>query len=104
LQWVVENLCKNAVDAMDGNGTLKIISKIHGKQVFIDFQDSGKGIPKNRQKTIFKPGYTTKQRGWGLGLSLAKRIVETYHRGKIFVLQSEIGKGTIIRIVLSKSS
>jgi len=103
-QWVVENLCKNAMDAMDGNGSLRISSKIQGKQVFIDFQDSGKGIPKNRQKTIFKPGYTTKQRGWGLGLSLAKRIVETYHKGKIYVLQSESGKGTTIRIVLSKLS
>jgi len=103
-QWVVENLCKNAMDAMNGSGTLRITSKIQGKQVLIDFQDSGKGIPKNRQKTIFKPGYTTKQRGWGLGLSLAKRIVETYHRGKIFVLQSDIGKGTTIRIVLNMLS
>jgi len=103
-QWVVENLCKNAMDGMDGNGTLRIFTKIQGEQVFIDFQDSGKGIPKNRQKTIFKPGYTTKQRGWGLGLSLAKRIVETYHRGKIFVLQSDIDKGTTIRIVLNMLS
>lgn len=102
-QWVVENLCKNAVDAMDGKGTLKISVKAQGKQVFIDFGDSGRGIPKNRQKTIFKPGYTTRQRGWGLGLTLAKRIVEIYHRGRIFVLHSEAGKGTTIRIVLSAS-
>ncbi|HEC43026.1 MAG TPA: HAMP domain-containing histidine kinase [Bacteroides sp.] len=102
-EWVVENLCKNAVDAMDGKGTLKISLLDQGKQVFIDFDDTGKGIPKNRQKTIFKPGYTTKQRGWGLGLSLAKRIVEIYHKGKIFVLQSEAEKSTIIRIILNKS-
>ena len=99
-KWVVENLCKNAIDAMEGNGVLKISVRRQGNQVFVDFSDTGKGIPKNRQKTIFKPGYTTKQRGWGLGLSLAKRIVEIYHRGKIFVLQSDPGKETIIRIVL----
>ncbi len=100
--WVVENLCKNAIDAMEGSGNLIISVKEQGKQVFIDFNDTGRGIPKNRQKTVFKPGYTTKQRGWGLGLSLAKRIVEVYHRGKIFVLQSEPDRGTIIRIVLRK--
>ena len=102
-QWVVENLCKNSVDAMDGNGSVKITVREQQKQVFVDFEDSGKGIPKNRYKTIFKPGYTTKMRGWGLGLSLAKRIIEIYHKGKIFVLHSEIGKGSIIRIVLQKS-
>jgi len=103
-QWVVENLCKNAVDAMEGSGSLVISVKEQGKQIYIDFDDSGKGIPKNRQKTIFKPGFTTKQRGWGLGLSLAKRIVEIYHRGKIFVLQSEAGKGTTIRIILHNAT
>jgi two-component sensor histidine kinase len=103
-QWVVENLCKNAIDAMDSRGSLKISLKEQGRQIMIDFEDSGKGIPKNRQKTVFKPGYTTKHRGWGLGLSLAKRIVEIYHRGKIFVLHSEPGKGTVIRIVLQKSA
>jgi hypothetical protein len=102
-QWVVENLCKNSVDAMEGNGNIKLTVSEQVKQVFIDFKDSGKGIPKNRQKTIFKPGYTTKRRGWGLGLSLAKRIIETYHKGKIFVLHSESGKGTVIRIILQKS-
>jgi len=102
-QWVVENLCKNAVDAMDGSGSLNISVSDQGKQVFIDFDDTGKGIPKNRHKTIFKPGFTTKQRGWGLGLSLASRIIESYHKGKIFVLQSEPGKGTTIRIILNKS-
>ncbi|MFC2080622.1 PAS domain-containing sensor histidine kinase [Bacteroidota bacterium] len=102
-QWVVENLCKNAVDAMDGRGTLKISIGELGGQIHLDFEDSGKGIPKSRQKTIFKPGFTTKQRGWGLGLSLAKRIVEIYHKGKIFVLQSDNEKGTIIRIILKRS-
>jgi signal transduction histidine kinase len=102
-QWVVENLCKNSVDAMEGNGTIKISISDQPKQVLIDFEDSGKGIPKNRQKTIFKPGYTTKRRGWGLGLSLAKRIIEIYHKGKIFVLHSEPGKSTVIRIILQKT-
>ena len=88
---------------MEGNGNIRISVSEQVKQVFIDFEDSGKGIPKNRQKTIFKPGYTTKRRGWGLGLSLAKRIIETYHKGKIFVLHSEIGKGSVVRIVLQKS-
>jgi len=89
---------------MEGSGSLVISVKEQGKQIYIDFDDSGKGIPKNRQKTIFKPGFTTKQRGWGLGLSLAKRIVEIYHRGKIFVLQSEAGKGTTIRIILHNAT
>ncbi len=102
-QWVVENLCKNSVDAMEGKGTIKISVGDQLKQVLIDFEDSGKGIPKNRHKTIFKPGYTTKRRGWGLGLSLAKRIIEIYHKGKIFVLNSETGKGAVIRIILHKS-
>ncbi len=102
-QWVVENVCKNSIDAMEGSGTMKISVSDHLKQVFIDLEDTGKGIPKNRHKTIFKPGYTTKRRGWGLGLSLAKRIVEIYHKGKIFVLQSEAGKGTVIRIILQKA-
>ncbi len=102
-QWVVENLCMNSVDAMEGNGSIKITVSDQLKQVHIDFEDSGKGIPKNRHKTIFKPGYTTKRRGWGLGLSLAKRIIEIYHKGKIFVLHSEPGKGAVIRIILHKS-
>ena len=103
-QWVVENLCKNSVDAMEGNGSIRISVVGQLKQVLIDFEDTGKGIPKNRQKTIFKPGYTTKRRGWGLGLSLAKRIIETYHKGKIFVQHSDPEKGTTIRIILQKSS
>jgi signal transduction histidine kinase len=89
---------------MEGNGAIRIFVSDHFKQVFIDFEDSGKGIPKNKHKTIFKPGYTTKRRGWGLGLSLAKRIIEIYHQGKIFVLHTEPGKGTVIRVILHKSA
>lgn len=102
-EWVVENLLKNALDAMQGEGLLVISVTEQKEEVFIDITDSGKGIPKKLYKTIFKPGYTTKSRGWGLGLSLAKRIIEMYHRGKIFVLHSEIDKGTTIRIVLKKA-
>lgn len=101
-EWVIENLCKNAVDAMNGNGSIEI--KIHDelRHIYIDITDTGKGVPKSKYKDIFKPGYTTKQRGWGLGLSLSKRIIENYHAGKIFVKQSQIGKGTTFRIVLSR--
>lgn len=99
-EWVIENLCKNAVDAMDGKGTLKIIMMEKPEQVKIFISDTGKGIPKNKFAEVFKPGYTTKQRGWGLGLSLCKRIVENYHDGKIYVLESEVGKGTTFCIEL----
>lgn len=98
--WVIENVCKNAVDAMEGRGEIRIGLRQQNGTVHIDISDTGKGIPKNRHKTIFKPGYTTKQRGWGLGLSLAKRIVESYHKGKIFILSSEAGRGTTVRISL----
>jgi K+-sensing histidine kinase KdpD len=101
-EWVVENICKNAIDAMEGNGTIQINIKENTQICFIDISDTGKGIPKSKHKTIFKPGYTTKQRGWGLGLSLAKRIIENYHSGKIFVQRSELDKGTTFRIVLKK--
>lgn len=101
-EWVIENLCKNAIDAMEGEGTITIRVQDNTQIVYIDVVDTGKGIPKSKHKTIFKPGYTTKQRGWGLGLSLSKRIVETYHEGKIFVLSSEPEKGTTFRIVLKK--
>lgn len=101
-EWVVENLCKNAVDAMNGSGELKIDVNQNPYYVFIDFSDTGKGIPKSKFNTVFQPGYTTKERGWGLGLSLAKRIVEQYHQGKIHIKSSEINKGTTIRIVLKK--
>jgi signal transduction histidine kinase len=101
-EWVIENICKNAVDATEGDGVINIYVINEARSVFIDFQDSGKGIIKSKFKTIFKPGYTTKERGWGLGLSLTKRIVEEYHSGKIFVSSSELGKGTTIRIILKK--
>lgn len=99
-EWVIENICKNAIDASTGIG--KIDVEVHEKDGFIitDFTDNGKGIPKKRFKTIFNPGYTTKKRGWGLGLSLTKRIVENYHNGKIFVKWSEINKGTTLRVML----
>jgi len=98
--WVIENLVKNAVDAMEGQGRITFTLSQKGKSIFLDISDTGKGIPRSKQKTVFSPGFTTKQRGWGLGLSLAKRIVEHYHRGKIFVKTSEPGKGTTFRIVL----
>lgn len=96
--WTIENLVKNAIDAMRGRGSIIIIIEDDGKIAKIKIIDSGKGIPKNQFKTIFEPGFTTKKRGWGLGLSLTKRIVEEYHKGRIKVLQSEINKGTIIQI------
>jgi signal transduction histidine kinase len=101
-EWVIENICKNAIDAMDGAGTVDINLKDNTQIIYIDIGDSGKGISKNKFKTIFKPGFTTKQRGWGLGLSVAKRIIEDYHDGKIFVYQSDIMKGSTIRVVLKK--
>ena len=101
-EWVVENVCKNAIDAMDGNGLVDINLKDNTQIIYIDIKDAGKGISKSKFKTIFKPGFTTKQRGWGLGLSVAKRIIEDYHDGKIFVYQSDPQKGATIRIVLKK--
>ena len=101
-EWVIENLAKNAIDAMKGQGTIEIMLIDNTQVLFIDFKDTGKGIHKSKFKTIFKPGYTTKERGWGLGLSLSKRIIEMYHDGKIFIKHSEINKGTIFRIVLNK--
>ena len=100
--WVIENICKNAVDAMSGKGTLTIRLTENKNNVTIDITDTGKGIAKNSWRSVFDPGYTTKERGWGLGLSLAKRIVTEYHKGKIYVLHSEIGKGTTFRIELLK--
>ncbi|MBO5932612.1 MAG: HAMP domain-containing histidine kinase [Bacteroidaceae bacterium] len=99
-EWVIENLCKNAVDAMDGQGTLTINLFREGDVVAIEVTDTGKGISKNLYKSVFNPGFTTKKRGWGLGLSLAKRIVEEYHNGKIYVKKSEPGNGTTFRIEL----
>lgn len=101
-EWVIENVSKNAIDAMEGNGEITIRIAETEKHAMIDISDTGKGIPKSAFNKIFNPGFTTKQRGWGLGLSLAKRIVEEYHNGKIFVRHSEVGKGSTIRIVMNK--
>jgi signal transduction histidine kinase len=101
--WVIENLCKNAIDAMNNTGTIQVSISEKVDQLFIEVSDTGKGISKAYFKTVFQPGFTTKKRGWGLGLSLAKRIVENYHKGKIFLRQSEINKGTTFRIVLNKA-
>lgn len=103
LSWVIENLTKNAVDAMGGQGQIIYRLSDKGKFVSLDIQDTGKGIPKSKFRTIFNPGYTTKSRGWGLGLSLAKRIIESYHKGRIYVKTSEIGVGTIFCIELKKA-
>ena len=100
--WTIENLVKNAIDAMKGRGKLNVSIEEDAKLVKIKVSDSGKGIPKNQFTSIFEPGFTTKKRGWGLGLSLTKRIVEEYHKGKIKVLQSEIGKGTTMQISFKK--
>ena len=103
--WVLENLLKNAVNAIEGKGKIKV--EISGnkikKQVFIDITDTGKGIPRSKFDTVFQPGYTTRKRGWGLGLSLTKRIIENYHNGQISVRDSEAGKGTTFRIVLKNT-
>ena len=101
-QWVIENLCKNAVDAMNGTGSIDINIMDQTQFAYIDIRDTGKGLTKSKRKTIFQPGYSTKERSWGLGLSLCKRIIENYHDGKIFVKSSELGKGTTFRIVLKK--
>lgn len=101
-QWVIENLCKNAIDAMNGQGKIVIAVKTEGSQVIIDISDTGKGIAKSELTAVFKPGYTSKKRGWGLGLTLAKRIINDYHKGKIFVRSSVLNEGTTFRIVLKK--
>ncbi|MCH8902836.1 MAG: HAMP domain-containing histidine kinase [Bacteroidetes bacterium] len=98
--WVIENLLKNALNALGNEGTIQITPARKNGKVIIDVKDDGKGIPKSKFKTVFKPGYTTRQRGWGLGLSLCKRIIENYHNGKIFVKESTVDKGTTFRIVL----
>lgn len=100
--WVIENLLKNALDATEGQGRIEIDMQDHSTQWWIDIHDTGKGIPKHLWHKIFKPGFTTKKRGWGLGLSLAKRIVETYHKGKLTLKSSEPGKGSTFRIILYK--
>ena len=101
IEWVIENICKNAVDAMAGVGELKIsIDKFTGKKIKIDIADTGKGMTMNVQRNIFNAGFSTKKRGWGLGLTLAKRIIETYHHGRLYVSKSEVGKGTTFRIIV----
>ncbi|MBR0117378.1 MAG: HAMP domain-containing histidine kinase [Prevotella sp.] len=99
-EWVIENLCKNAVDAMEGEGTITLHVEKADDKAIIEVADTGKGIKKKDLRNVFTPGFTTKKRGWGLGLSLAKRIVEEYHKGRIFVKNSELGKGTTFRIEL----
>ncbi len=101
-EWVIENLCKNAVDAMNGEGCIDVYLTSEKQQIFIDIQDTGKGIARKNFKTVFNPGFTTKKRGWGLGLTLAKRIIEQYHDGRIYVKESEVGKGSTFRIELKR--
>ena len=103
--WVLENLIKNAVDAMEGAGQIEVtVDKLKDGRITLDIADTGKGIPRSKINQVFKPGYTTKSRGWGLGLTLVKRIVENYHDGRIFVKQSEPGKGTTFRVILNGDS
>lgn len=101
-EWVIENISKNAIDAMEGSGEIIFRITENEKNILIDVSDTGKGIPKSAFRKIFNPGYSTKQHGWGLGLSLAKRIIEKFHKGRIYVRQSEMGKGSSIRIVMNK--
>ena len=101
-EWVIENLCKNAIDAMNGEGNISIHVAQSDERVYIDVEDTGKGIHKSHWNSVFTPGFTTKRRGWGLGLSLAKRIIESYHKGRIYVKHSELNKGTTFRIELRK--
>lgn len=100
IEWAVENIVKNAVDSMDGEGAINVKVFQQEDEVVIDIKDTGKGIPSNKIKSVFRPGYTTKKRGWGLGLSLVKRIIEEFHKGKVYVLESEVGVGTTFRIQL----
>ena len=102
-EWVIENLMKNSLDALQGHGELNVNISSCDKYVMIDVRDTGKGIAKGNWKNIFAPGFTTKTRGWGLGLSLSRRIIEDYHKGKIAVTDSEIGKGTNIRVTIKRS-
>jgi signal transduction histidine kinase len=99
---VIENLCRNALDAMEGEGVIRISVTNAAEQVYVDISDTGRGIPPAKQRTVFEPGFTSKELGWGLGLSLTKRIIEDYHGGRIFVKSSEPDQGTTFRIVLNK--
>jgi signal transduction histidine kinase len=100
--WVIENLCKNGIDAMEGKGKITIDVQSEGSRTVVEVTDTGKGIPYNKRDEVFQPGFTSKERGWGLGLSLSKRIVKDYHNGKIWVKHSEQGKGTTFRIELKQ--
>ena len=100
--WVIENLLKNALDAMEGKGSITVTMQDLEKEILIDVADTGKGIAAKNWEKVFKPGFTTKKRGWGLGLSLSRRIIEKYHHGSIYVKHSEVGKGTTFRIVLRR--
>jgi signal transduction histidine kinase len=101
--WTIENLVKNAIDAMKGKGNLDLVMELEDEWIQVKVSDTGMGIPKKQFNAIFEPGFTTKKRGWGLGLSLTKRIVEEYHKGRIKVVQSEIGKGSTIQLSYKKS-
>lgn len=101
-EWVIENLSKNAINAMNGEGKIQFFVSAHQQYIYVDIRDYGIGIPKSKFETVFEPGYTTRKRGWGLGLSLTKRIIENYHSGRVFVKESEIGKGTTFRIMLKR--
>ena len=101
-EWVIENLCKNSADAMEGKGNITVTITEEKNRVYIDVTDTGKGIPAKMQRRIFSPGYTSKSRGWGLGLTLARRIINNYHKGKLFVKSSVVGEGTTMRIQMKK--
>jgi signal transduction histidine kinase len=102
IEWVIENICKNGLDAMSGSGMLTLAIYELNQEIYLDISDTGKGIPASLQTEIFNPGVSTKKRGWGVGLTLAKRIVEEYHGGKLFILESSPGKGTTFRIAFKK--
>jgi signal transduction histidine kinase len=101
--WVTENIIRNAIDALAQKGSINLSVKAQNKKIYIDVTDSGKGLKSSQLKKVFVPGYTTKKRGWGLGLSLVKRIVEDYHKGQVFVLKSELTKGTTFRVILNEA-
>jgi signal transduction histidine kinase len=103
-EWVIENLVRNAIDAIEGEGTIDVSLSSTDKNIQIDVKDTGKGIPAPKLNSVFRPGFSTKKRGWGLGLSLAKRIIEDYHRGRIFVADSIVNEGTTFRILLPRIS
>jgi signal transduction histidine kinase len=103
-EWVVENLLKNSLDALQGQGEIDVVVGETENRVYVEVTDTGKGIAKGNWSRIFEPGFTTKTRGWGLGLSLSRRIIEEYHRGKIGVVRSEVGRGTTIRVTLKRTS